>query len=143
MTTAEIAWTVSGPRLLSDEEVRRSVAAALEYGGRDLSLVSVVFVGDEELAALHQTHLGDPSVTDVLTFDLGETGGGAAAELYVSVERARAVARERGFDPERELALYLVHGCLHLCGFDDREPRKRARMRAAERAVLTRLGYGG
>jgi probable rRNA maturation factor len=59
----------------------------------------------------------------------------------VSVERARVEARRRDLSPERELALYVVHGCLHLCGFDDRAPRPRARMRAAERAVLARLGY--
>ncbi|MEQ1893563.1 MAG: rRNA maturation RNAse YbeY, partial [Planctomycetota bacterium] len=54
---------------------------------------------------------------------------------------ARAVARRRGLLPRRELALYLVHGCLHLAGFDDLEPRARRRMRAAERAVLAPLGF--
>jgi probable rRNA maturation factor len=99
-----------------------------------------VFVSDAELARLHAEHLDDPSPTDVMAFDLGEEGGGPAGEVYVSVERARAVARERELAPEAELLLYVVHGCLHLCGHDDHEPRARARMRAAERAVLTRLG---
>ena len=54
-------------------------------------------------------------------------------------DRARAVAAERGEDAAAELRLYLVHGALHLCGYDDREPAERARMRAAEAAVLSRL----
>ena len=140
---ALVSWTVAGPRLLSDDEVRAVVRAALEQGGRPQLLLSVVFVSDAELATLHGRHLGDPSPTDVMAFDLAEEGGGPAGEVYVSVERARAEARARDLAPERELALYILHGCLHLCGHDDHRPRARARMRAAERAVLARLGYAG
>lgn len=137
---ADVTWTVPGPRLLSDAEVVAVARAALEHGGRPGLHLAVVFVSDRELARLHDESLGDPSPTDVLAFDLGESGAGPAGEIYVSVARARAEARARGLAPEDELALYLVHGCLHLCGHDDREPRARARMRAAERAVLARLG---
>lgn len=143
---AQVAWTVPGPRLLSEAEVRAAVAAALEHGRRPGLVVAVVFVSDTELARLHGRYLGDPSPTDVMAFDLGEPGlrrgdDGPGAELYVSVERARAEARARDLAPEGELALYVVHGCLHLCGHDDLRPGPRARMRAAERAVLARLGY--
>ncbi len=138
---AEVSWTVSGPHLLSEAEVRTVVEAALAHGGRPELAVAVVFVSDAELAQLHAAHLGDPSPTDVMAFDLGADGGGAGGELYVSVERARAEARQRDLPPERELALYVVHGCLHLCGHDDHRPGPRARMRDAERVVLTRLGF--
>jgi probable rRNA maturation factor len=138
----DVSWAVPGPRLLSEAEVRAAVAAALEHGGRPGLHLAVVFVSDAELARLHRRALGDPRPTDVLAFDLGPQGGGPAGELYVSVERARAEARARRIAPEGELALYVVHGCLHLCGHDDRRPAARARMRAAERAVLSRLGYG-
>lgn len=138
---AEVSWDVPGPRLLSEAEVRAVVAAALGHGGRADLALSVVFVSDARLAELHAVHLGDPSPTDVMAFDLGSDGGGVAGELYVSVERARAVAAARDLAPERELALYVVHGCLHLCGFDDLRPRARARMRVAERIVLERLGH--
>jgi probable rRNA maturation factor len=139
MSPAEIEWTVPGPRLLSDEEVCRAVDAALEHGGRAGLTVAVTFVSDRKLARLHARHLEDPRPTDVMAFDLGEAGAGPAGELYVSVDRARSEARERGLAPEAELKLYLVHGCLHLCGFDDRRPEARARMRAAERTVLARI----
>lgn len=137
----EVSWTLPGPRLLSEAEVRAVVSAALAHGGRPKLQLAVVFVSDLELARLHGRYLADPSRTDVLAFDLGQRGAGPAGELYVSVERARAEARTRDLAPEGELALYLVHGCLHLCGHDDRQPGPRARMRAAERAVLSRLGY--
>lgn len=141
MQPAEVHWNVPGPRLLSVAEVRAAVGASLQHGGRADLLLSVVFVSDAELARLHELHLGDPSPTDVMAFDLGEFGSGPAAEVYVSVDRARAVARTRDLAPERELALYVVHGCLHLCGFDDHSPTQRARMRRAEKAVFRKLGY--
>jgi len=137
----EVAWTVGGTRLLSDDEVRRAAAAACDHGGRPGIALSIVFVSDADLARLHDRHLDDPRPTDVITFDLGDGGPGVAAELYVSPERARIVARERDLAPDRELALYVVHGCLHLCGYDDRRPADRALMRAAERAVLEQLGH--
>lgn len=138
---ADVSWTVPGPRLLSERRVRAVVKEALRHGGRPGIHLSVVFVSDAALARMHARHLADPSRTDVLAFDLGEGGTGPAGELYVSVDRARAEARARDLAPAAELALYVVHGCLHLCGHDDHEPRARAGMRAAERAVLKRLGY--
>ena len=137
----EVHWTVRGRRLLERAQCARLVRAALLHGGRSGGSLSLVFVSDAELARLHAEHLGDPRPTDVMTFDLGERGGELEGELYISVERARAVAARRGLRPARELALYVVHGCLHLLGFDDHAPADRRRMRAAERAVLAPLGF--
>lgn len=125
----------AGPRLASDAKLRRAALAALEYGGLPELELGIVIVSEQRIGELHARFLGDPSPTDVISFDLGEGEG----ELYVCAAVARAVAARRGLDAERELCLYVVHGALHLCGFDDLEPRARRRMRAAERAVLARL----
>lgn len=135
----DVVWRVRR-RPLTDREVRRTVRAAAQLGGRAASAWSVVLVSDRELATLHEEWLDDASATDVITFDLGG-GGGPEGELYVSVDRAVSVARARGISLQRELALYLVHGVLHLCGHDDRGERARRRMRRAERRVLAALGY--
>ena len=92
------------------------------------------------LTRMHADYLGDPTATDVITFDLG-AGQGPAGELYVSVERAREVAGRRNVAVERELTLYVVHGVLHLCGFDDRDAPDAARMRSAEEAAMAELGF--
>jgi probable rRNA maturation factor len=139
-SAVEVAWLVDG-HPLADEAVVAAVRAALAHGERAGLSLSVVFTDDDELARMHEEWLGDPSVTDVISFDLGEDGGGAAGELYVSVDRAREVAAERGVAVARELALYVVHGTLHLCGFDDVDDDDRARMRSAEASVLRELGY--
>ena len=138
---SEVHRSVDGPQAVTDDEVLRAVDAALRHGERSDCELSVVFVSDPVLADMHAAHLGDPSVTDVMSFDLGDDGEGPAGELYVSVDRARTVANDRNVPFERELVLYVVHGTLHLCGYDDHEDADRERMRAAERSVMDGLGY--
>jgi probable rRNA maturation factor len=140
VSEVEVLWEVDA-RPLDDEAVRTAVRAALAHGGRAGAGISVLLTDDPTLAELHERFLGDPSPTDVMSFDLGEEEDGPAGEVVVSVDRAREVAERRGVEHARELALYLVHGVLHLCGFDDHEDGERARMREAEATVLRALGY--
>jgi probable rRNA maturation factor len=128
-------------RPLDDRTVRRIARAALGFGKRPGAPLAIVFVDDRALARLHGRWLGDGAPTDVITFDLAGAGGGPVGEVYISVRRATLEARRRGVRVERELALYLVHGVLHLCGFDDRTARARRAMRVAERSVLAALGF--
>lgn len=135
-----VTWNVAS-RPLSDSAVRAAVRAALREGRRPDLAVDIVLVGDAFLRDLHRRFLHDDTPTDVIAFDLGRADGGPAGEVYASVVCARRVARARGVTPARELALYLVHGTLHLCGFDDHRPSDRRRMRTAEARVLASLGY--
>jgi probable rRNA maturation factor len=131
----------SGPRCISERAVRDAVHAAFDHAGRSRMSVDVVLVDDRTLARLHGRFLGDPSPTDVIAFDLTGEGGGIEAEIYASHECARRMAADRDVAVERELCLYIVHGALHLCGFDDHSQRARARMRRAEARILDALGY--
>lgn len=111
------------------------VTAALEVGGRAGLPVSLLLTDDEGIAAVHAEHLDDPTATDVISFDLDDS-----ADLVVSVETAARVAAREGHRTRDEVALYVVHGLLHVCGHDDHAKRARARMRRAETEVLQRLG---
>lgn len=104
--------------------------------------LSVVFLTDAALAKLHADFMGDPSPTDVITFE-GEPAAGLAGEICVSVDMAARVARERKTDFAGELTLYLVHGWLHLAGYDDLQPAKKRRMRAAEARAMKLLRQSG
>ena len=126
---------------MPDEPLIVAAEAALAHGGRAGLDVDVVVVDEAGLTDLHARFLGDPTPTDVIAFDLGEEGGSPAAEMYVSVDCARREGALRGVELGRELALYVVHGALHLCGLDDQTPEQRLLMRAAERHVLASLGY--
>lgn len=115
--------------------LRRVAAAALEVGGRPEMAVSLLLTGDREIGELHAQFLGDPTPTDVISFELD-----GAAELVVSVDTAKRCAKERGHAWADEVALYVAHGILHICGFDDVAKKDRVKMRAAERRVMQQLG---
>lgn len=124
----------------------RIAQEALRQGGEPELDLGVILVSGEALSQMHGRYLDDPTPTDVITFDLrggvpGEVDSGPDGELYVSVDQARVVAAERKRSFGDELALYVVHGVLHLCGFDDSDDAERQRMRVAERGVLEALGY--
>jgi probable rRNA maturation factor len=76
--------------------------------------VDVALVSDTRMAALHQRFMGIAGPTDVMTFQHGE--------IVVSVETAADQAREHDASLDAELRLYIVHGILHLLGFDDTTP---------------------
>jgi probable rRNA maturation factor len=102
--------------------------------------ISLAFVDNATIHALNKRYLDHDEPTDVLSFPLAEGGGRLAGELVIGVEVAKEQAAERGHDVQAELALYVIHGLLHLCGYDDHEPAAAARMRERERHYLRLLG---
>jgi probable rRNA maturation factor len=114
--------------------LRSVVRAALQHGDRLDMPVSLLLTDDAEIARVHAEFLDDPTPTDVISFFVD-----GATELVVSVATAARRARELGHPLRAEVALYVVHGILHQCGYDDVRKRDRRRMRAAERAVLATL----
>jgi len=97
-----------------------------------LSEIFVLIVSDRRMAGLHQRFLGQKGPTDVVTFQHGE--------IFISPQTARRHARRFGNSLARELQLYVVHGLLHLHGFDDRNTAEARKMEAAQRRILQRAG---
>lgn len=118
------------------EFIAKVVGCALHYLDRPQLEVSLLLCDEKEIARLHGEFLGDPTATDVITFPLDDD----SVELAISVERAQREAQARGHTYGAELALYIVHGLLHACGYDDIEAEGRCKMRAAEGDVLRQLG---
>jgi probable rRNA maturation factor len=113
--------------------VRQTIRAILADAGIQQAAISVAVVDDPAIAALHEQFLDDPSPTDVLSFVLEQTPETLEGEVVASADTAAASAPRYHSTPEEELLLYIVHGTLHLVGFDDVTPPLRKRMRAAER----------
>jgi probable rRNA maturation factor len=102
----------------------------------------VVLVDDTAIAALNRTYRGVGGPTDVLAFPMSEGPFAALTpeclgDVVISVETA---ARQSGGDLHAELALLLVHGILHLVGYDHGTARERQRMWRAQAAVLAACG---
>ena len=95
---------------------------------RDLEEVTVAIVSDAAMARLHVDFMGIAGPTDVLTFEHGE--------IVMSAETAALYATEHRHRIEQELALYTIHGLLHLNGFDDATSRDAARMQKVQTRVL-------
>ena len=116
--------------------------------------LSIAFLTDPALAKIHADFMHDPSATDVITF-AGDATAGLAGEICVSADMAaRHVGLVEGPAPagprpsrssalpsafSAELTLYIVHGWLHLAGYDDLQPARKRRMRAAENRAMTLL----
>ncbi len=102
--------------------------------------VSIVFVGDREMAEVNSDFVGHEGTTDVITFNYLEgdcEDDDVAVELVICPDVAERVGlRRRDSNYARELTLYMVHGLLHCAGYDDLEPETRRKMRAAERRVM-------
>lgn len=97
----------------------------------ELREIHVLLVSDRRMAALHRQFLNQSGPTDVITF--------AHGEIFVSTETARRQAKQFGNPFFRELQLYVVHGLLHLHGFDDRSERDARKMREAQEKILNQL----
>ena len=94
-----------------------------------LAEVSVLLVSDRRMAALHRRFMKERGPTDVITFQHGE--------IFIGVETAVRNARRFKNDLGSELQLYIVHGLLHLHGFDDEDETNTKKMRWAEKKILS------
>lgn len=93
--------------------------------------IFVLIISDRRMASLHRHFLNESGPTDVITFSHGE--------ILISAETARRQARQFAKSLTRELQLYIVHGLLHLHGFDDRDKAGSREMNAIQRRVLGRV----
>ncbi|MGB3086593.1 MAG: rRNA maturation RNase YbeY [Phycisphaerae bacterium] len=117
--------------------------------GRTAKSLSVVLTDDRHIRDLNREYLGRDTYTDVVCFPLedvdwpegGSTNGGINGEIIASAELAFQQAKARNIDPRAELLLYLVHGLLHLIGYDDRTPEEAKRMHKREDELLGQFGF--
>ncbi|MGZ4110575.1 MAG: rRNA maturation RNase YbeY, partial [Actinomycetota bacterium] len=98
----------------------------------DPTELSVSFVDEEEMAELHVTYMGEPGPTDVLSFPLHEVDDRGVRLLGDVVIAPAVAARNHPDDPEAEVRLLLVHGILHVLGYDHEDEAERAEMWARQ-----------
>ena len=127
---------------LSEAPLLRAASAALDAGAPDAQgEVTLVFIGDRAMRRLNARYRGKDRPTDVLSFDVGDgrSRDEPFGDVVVSVETARRQARAYQATAVEELQRLIVHGVLHLCGFDHQERREAARMHGLTRRILRTL----
>jgi len=122
-------------------KLRETASVVLEGEGVAEAKISLAFVDNSTIHRLNKQFLNHDEPTDVLSFPMsGPKAKCLEGELVIGVEVAKAQAEERGHEVGAELGLYVIHGLLHLCGYDDDE-NDRKEMRGRERHYLHALGF--
>lgn len=124
--------------------VRRVVCAVLRAERSKRQTVSTLVTDDRAIRALNKKFLRHDYATDVISFwireaELGEKESGYLGDLVVSLQTARSKAKELGIGWREELARYLVHGTLHLLGYEDESPAKKKKMTARQESLLKKI----
>jgi probable rRNA maturation factor len=109
--------------------------------------IGLVITGQEKVRELNRTYRGKDRPTDVLAFYM--TGAGEfvpppdgvkhLGEVVISYPQAALQAREQGHSVEKELRILIIHGVLHLLGYDHEETRQKKEMSACEQAILSEI----
>jgi len=116
----------------------RLATSVLSAEKRTNASISIALVDNATIRALNRKHLGHDWPTDVISFPLSAPDEPVlAGELVVSAEMAVAAAAELGLEPGDELGLYMVHGLLHLCGYDDRDEADARVMRRRQEELIS------
>jgi probable rRNA maturation factor len=127
-------------------QVQHWVEAALQSLTQDSVSLSVRVVDEQEITDLNQRYRSKPGPTNVLSFPFEDPPGVESDELgdiVVSAPVVNREAQEQGKTVEEHWAHMVVHGVLHLCGYDHIEDSDAEEMESEETRILTGLGYPG
>ena len=125
--------------------LEQAARAALEHQSADGDL-TLVLTNDEQLHHLNREYLGVDAPTDVLSFPASEmdpeTGRCYLGDILISIPRAEAQARVANHPLVDEARLLVIHGVLHLLGYDHAEVKEKAEMWKTQGEILEKLGLG-
>lgn len=107
--------------------------------GKKFESLSYIFCTDQFLLKLNQQYLNHDTFTDILTFSLSNSPLPIIAEIYISIERVKENASGLNIDFATELKRVMIHGILHLCGYEDHTPEEKKLMREKEDFYLKQI----
>lgn len=149
----QVLWSNDQDKLSLPENLEQLIHKVGDSVAAKLNLpvhgeVSIAFVDNEAIAELNLNYRGIAGPTDVLSFALEEGDEFIVpkdaplmlGDIIISVERAKAQSEEYGHSLEREIAYLLVHGLLHLAGFDHDDDNE-GEMNALNEEIVRELGY--
>jgi len=113
------------------------IKETIENEGYELARIDYIFCSDEFLLEVNRTHLDHDFYTDIITFPLNANP--IMAEIYISVDRVKENAASFKVPFQEELLRVIIHGILHLCGYDDHEEDDIAFIRKKEEYYLKKL----
>jgi probable rRNA maturation factor len=125
---------------VNESQLVEAATAVLEDSDFSSAAISLAVVDDETIHDLNRRHLEHDWPTDVLSFVLEDEGDHLEGEVILSADTAASAAEELGHSPAEEQLLYVIHGLLHLVGYDDKSDTDAQEMRVAEAHYLQIFG---
>lgn len=123
--------------------IRRIVAEVVDEEGIGFSQMGIFFVTEKKICSLHEKFFNDPSPTDCITFPIDGLGPVSEhaylGDICICPQVALNIVEKKKGDPYKEITLYIIHGILHLLGYDDIGKRERQIMRRRESIHMKRL----
>ncbi|WP_210462577.1 rRNA maturation RNase YbeY [Rufibacter roseolus] len=123
----------------NEEKVKTWLLEIISKYDFELESLNYIFCSDEYLHQMNVEYLEHDTLTDVITFDNSDFEGVIEGDVFISIDRIVDNAATFNISPEEELHRVMAHGLLHLLGFDDKTPEKKALMRAKENECLDLL----
>ncbi len=125
--TEEISFSLVQPELTA-----AWIQEVIQQEGYQLIHLNFIFCSDPFLHAKNLQYLQHDTLTDVITFDYAETAQAIEGDIYISIERIKENATIYQHDFWQELYTVMIHGVLHLLGYQDQTPEEKAIMRQKE-----------
>lgn len=132
-----ITYNTDGVRMpdIKKRKITAWIKAVAASYGRKTGEIGYMFVDDEKILEINNEYLGHNYYTDIITFDYDE-GDVINGDVVISLDTVRTNAELFGRNYDEELHRVIIHGILHLCGINDKEPGEREIMEAAENRAL-------
>ncbi|MCX6274447.1 MAG: rRNA maturation RNase YbeY [Bacteroidetes bacterium] len=128
-------------RLLKQEELKKWILLAFKKNETTVIDINFIFCSDKYLLKLNKEYLGHNYFTDIITFDNSKENGIVEADIFISSERVMANAKKFKTGFRDELHRVMIHGALHLMGYDDKTAKAEKAMRQAEEYWLSKRNF--
>lgn len=124
-------------RLHNQPAVAKWINNIIIAEGNKLIELNFIFCSDEYLYKINVEYLNHETYTDIITFDNKEKEGELEGDIFISIERVRDNAEQLKLPIEEELHRVIIHGALHLMGYNDKTPEEQEAMREKEETCLS------
>lgn len=122
--------------LRQKQAIRNWILSAVVEHNASCREVNFIFCSDEKIRSINKESLDHDYYTDIITFDLRSDKGPLIADIYISIDRVKDNAQMLGLDFEEELCRVMIHGILHLLGYNDKTDQEKEQMTNKENELL-------
>ena len=119
--------------------IRHWILTTIQEEGKNAGMIQFVFCDDDQLLQINRDFLNHDTLTDIITFNYNDEFAGVSGDIFISVDRVKENAAEYDVPFDKELYRVIIHGILHLLGYDDQDDSSRTAMRKIENYYLSLL----